>query len=127
MDSEAIKEFFGALNGGRFDELEPLLAEEVVFEFPGRRFGGRFAGRRRVMVFLKSNQRLFRDGLRFDVHWSGVAGDRAIALWTNAGTTRRGEAYDNRGATVFRLEEGRIAEIQDYLDTERVSETWPPR
>ena len=101
MDSDSIRGFFEALSSGRFDEIEPLLAEEVVFEFPGRRFGGRFAGRRRVLVFLKSNQRLFRDGLRFEVLWAGVAGDRAIAQWTNAGTTRQGAAYENRGATVF--------------------------
>ena len=36
-------------------------------------------------------------------------------------------AYANRGVTVFRFAEGRIVEIQDYLDTERIAETWPPK
>jgi ketosteroid isomerase-like protein len=78
-----------------------------------------------VLVFLKQTQRLFRGGLRFDVAWAGVVGDRAIAQWTNHGTTRDGREYDNRGVSVLRLRDGRVAEIADYLDTERLAETWP--
>jgi ketosteroid isomerase-like protein len=125
-DAEAIRGFFEHLNRSEFDPLEQALREDVVFTFPGRRFGGRYEGRRRAMLFLRANQRLFRDGLRFTVHWAARCGDRAVAQWTNAGTTREGSAYANRGATVFRLDEdGRIAEIDDYLDTEAVAEAWP--
>ncbi len=117
--------FFEALYAGQLDRIEASLADDVVLEFPGRRFGGRFEGRRRVMVFLKQNQRLFQGGLRFHVHWAGRCGDRAVAQWTNEGRTRDGRDYANRGVTVFRIAGGRIAEIQDYLDTERIAEFWP--
>lgn len=125
MTPDDVRAFFDALQRGDFGSIEQRLDERVELEFPGRRFGGRFEGRRRVLVFLKSNQRLFRDGLRFAVSWTGVAGDHAVARWTNAGTTRDGRPYTNRGVTLFRLHEGRIVEIQDYLDTERIAETWP--
>ena len=69
---------------------------------------------------------MFRDGLRFTVSWAGAAGDRAVGEWTNAGVTRDGRPYANRGVTVFRHEGGRIAEIHDYLDTQAMAETWPP-
>jgi ketosteroid isomerase-like protein len=125
LDEKEVRGFFDALHAGHFDRIEESLAEDVVFEFPGRRFGGRFEGRRKVMVFLKRNQRLFEGGLRFEIHWACVCGHRAIAQWTNQGRTRDGRDYTNRGVTIFRIESGRIAEIQDYLDTERISEFWP--
>ena len=125
MTGADVRAFFDDLGRGDFSVIEPRLAEDVVLEFPGKRFGARVEGRRRVLVFLKQNQRLFTGGLRFTVTWAGVAGDRAVAQWTNAGTTRDGKPYANRGATVFRLEDGRVVEIQDYLDTEILSDTWP--
>lgn len=125
MTPQDVQAFFDALGAGRFDELETRLAEDVVLEFPGRRFGARIEGRRRVLVFLKRNQRMFDGGLRFRVGWAGTAGDRAVAEWTNEGRTRGGRAYANRGCTVFRLEDERVVEIHDYLDTEQIAETWP--
>jgi ketosteroid isomerase-like protein len=125
MTPQDVVAFFEGLSAGDAEALAPHLADDVVLEFPGARFGGRFEGRRKVVLFLRQNQRLFQDGLRFTVHWAGVLGDRAVAQWTNAGTTRTGVAYANRGVTVFRVAGGRIVEIQDYLDTERLAATWP--
>ena len=33
--------------------------------------------------------------------------------------------YANRGVTIFWFEGEQIVEIQDYFDTERLSEAWP--
>jgi ketosteroid isomerase-like protein len=125
MTERDVVAFFEGLGRGDVASLEDRLHEDVVLEFPGRRFGGRIVGRRRVLVFLRQNQRLFRNGLEFTVRWVGIVGDRAVAQWTNAGTTREGAEYANRGVTVFRLDGERIVEIQDYLDTEKLAETWP--
>ena len=126
MQENDVQRFYEAMHQGDFDWLGQRLREDVILEFPGHRFGGRFEGRRRVLVFLRQNQRLFRAGLRFEVSWSGVVGDRAVAQWTNTGVTRSGVDYANRGATIFRFDDdGFIVEIQDYLDTEILVETWP--
>ncbi|MHC4470748.1 MAG: nuclear transport factor 2 family protein [Planctomycetota bacterium] len=125
MDEARIRDFFAAVSRGDRDALEAGLAEDVVLEFPGRRFGGRFAGRRKVLVFLRQNQRLFRDGLGFTVHWAGSFGDRTVAQWTNRGVTRDGADYENRGVTVFTVRDGLVAEIHDYLDTELIAKAWP--
>ena len=126
MDEQQVRDFFRAAGEGDLDAITARLAEDCLLVFPGRRFGGRFEGRRRVGVFFKSNRRLFREGLRFELSWVGLCDDRAVAQWTNAGTTREGRDYANRGVTVLRFDaEGAIVEIQDYLDTESLSETWP--
>ncbi len=125
MDADGIRAFYAELHAGDFRALAERLAEDVSFDFPGRRFGARVEGRRKVTVFLRQNQRLFEDGLRFDLTWVGTDGDRRIAQWTNAGRTRTGIDYANRGVTVFHIRDGVIAAIEDYLDTERLAETWP--
>jgi ketosteroid isomerase-like protein len=127
MTPDTIRSFFDDLMNSRFEALEERLAEEIVFEFPGRRFGGRWEGKRRVMRFFRANQTLFTGGLKFHVWWVAVTGDRAVAQWTNEGVTREGVPYQNRGVTVFHLSGERIVEIQDYLDTERIAETWPAK
>ncbi len=124
MTEDDIRSCFDALSSGDVTPMADRLADDCVLEFPGRTFGGRHQGKRKIVIFLRQNQRLFRDGLRFTVHWAAVAGDRAIAQWTNAGTTKTGVEYANRGVTVFRLDGETICEIQDYLDTERIAETW---
>lgn len=125
MDERGLRAAFEGLGRGDLDAFLGHLAEDVVLEFPGRRFGGCFEGRRKVGVFLKRNQRLFQDGLVFTVEWAARVGDRAIAQWTNAGRTREGRPYENRGVTVFRLQGDVVTRIDDYLDTERLSDTWP--
>lgn len=125
MTPEALRAFFDHLNRSEFEAIEARLDDAVTFEFPGQRFGGLHAGKRRVMLFLRANQRLFQGGLAFTVHWAGVDGDRGAVQWTNAGTTLDGRPYANRGVTLFRWSGETIVEIQDYLDTERIAATWP--
>ena len=125
MTEDDVRAFYDDLAAGNFTGLGERLAEDVWFEFPGSRFGARVEGRRKVVVFLRQNQRLFDGGLRFDIAWAGVCGDRAIAQWTNAGRTKTGKDYANRGMTVFHTTDGMITGIEDYLDTEVLSTTWP--
>lgn len=126
MTEESIRSFFDELTGERWKALEDRLDEDVIFEFPGSRFGTTVEGKRRVLVFLKKNQRLFLGGLHFRVHWAAICGDRAVAQWTNSGRTRDGKDYENRGVTIFKIRGGKIASIEDYLDTETLTATWPP-
>lgn len=125
MSEQAARQFFEAMSAGDAGSLTDRVTEDVVLEFPGSRFGGRFQGKRKIVIFLRQNQRLFEGGLRFQVVWAGACGDRTVVQWTNEGVTREGRPYANRGVTVFRFEGGLVAEIQDYLDTERIAETWP--
>jgi ketosteroid isomerase-like protein len=125
MTEEDVRTFFEQVYAGEWKLIEERLTEDAVLDFAGKRFGGRFMGRRKVLVFLRQNQRLFKDGLKFTVHWVGLSGDRVVAEWTNKGTTKTGKPYSNRGVTIFRVKDGKIVEIQDHLDTELLNETWP--
>ena len=125
MDPTRIRDAFVALGRGDVASLSDLFAEDVVLEFPGSRFGGRFQGKRKVTIFLKRNQRLFRDGLTFELSWVGGTDDRIVVQWTNHGSTLSGIDYSNRGVTVLRIQDEQVVELQDYLDTEQMAQTWP--
>lgn len=125
MTPQDVRRFYEALSAGDAEALEAALAEDVILHFPGDRFGTRAEGRRKVLIFLRRNQRLFDGGLTFRVEWVGATEDRLVATWTNAGRTKSGLDYANRGCTVFRVADGKLVEIQDYLDTHRIEETWP--
>lgn len=125
IDASRLRSFFSHINDGDFDAIGEMLADDVVFEFPGRRFGTKAEGQRRVLVFLKQLQRLFDGGLEFTVHWAGMSGDRGVVQWTNSGRTKAGVDYGNRGVTVFTVVADQVARIEDYVDTELIAETWP--
>ena len=124
MTADDIRQIFTAWSAGDVTPFVDRLTDDCVLVFPGSVFGGRHEGARRIRVFLKQNQRLFDGGLVFTVHWAAVIGDRAIAQWTNAGRTKTGVDYTNRGVTLFTFTDGRISKIEDHLDTELIAETW---
>ncbi len=127
MTQEDVKHWFDALSEGNVTPLTDRLTGDCVLEFPGSTFGGEFRGSRRVRVFLRQNQRLFDGGLRFTLHWVMVTDAAAVAQWTNAGRTKQGSPYANRGVTIFRRRGEKIERIEDYLDTEILARTWPGR
>lgn len=56
-----------------------------------------------------------------------VDGDWAAVQFHGDNQTLDGERYDNRYVFILRLEEGRIVEITEYMDTELVSRVLGPR
>jgi len=125
MTEQDVRDLFDALSRGDLEAAGRHLHENATLLFPGRRFGGRFEGRRRVLAFFRANRRLFREPLRFDLDWVAPCGERFVAAWTNSATTRDGRPYANRGVTVVSVAHGRVIELDDHLDTERMAETWP--
>lgn len=56
-------------------------------------------------VFTSTASQIFADG------------DYVIVESQGAGTTKGGEAYNNRYCLVFRMAEGKLIEAREYLDT----------
>lgn len=56
-----------------------------------------------------------------------VDGDWAAVQFHGDNQTLEGERYDNRYVFILRLEQGRIVEITEYMDTELVSRVLGPR
>ena len=102
---------FDTFNNRDVSELERILAEDAVFDFPRTEL---LKGPKRILVFIKI---LFRKypRLAFKVEDILVDGDRACAVWSNEGEDNKGSPYSNRGVTLVRVKNGKIVFISDYF------------
>ena len=119
----AVRAFFDTLNTGDLEKLRPLLKsarwQPMVKNLTS---APSYSGDAIIDDFLRPVRGIFRPGdpkVSIDVL---VADDQAVAVET-AGTGKLvdGRAYENRYAWFFRLREGRIVEIHEYLDSLYVS------
>jgi ketosteroid isomerase-like protein len=100
---------FEAMNNKTLNALESAFSDNVVFHFPKT---APLEGKRRISTFLKVLFRKYPD-LTFTLGRT-VGDDRmAAAEWTNQGTTKSGEIYQNAGVTFLEVENGKIAYISD--------------
>jgi ketosteroid isomerase-like protein len=76
-------------------------------------------GKDRILKFLKIFFRHYPE-LIFTVERVIHQGDQAAVHWTNRGANRRKEPYENEGATILEMENGKIVYISDFFkDTEK--------
>lgn len=102
---------FDCFNVRDFSKVEPFVASDIVFNFPG---AGNILGDRKALFFMKMLLRKFPK-LEFDISEIIVEDEKAVAVWTNSGVNIKGEKYSNSGMTLFYFAEGKISFISDYF------------
>jgi len=111
---ETVDLFNEAFNRRDVAAVVSLTTEDIVFENTS---GGRFVGRDAVRDVLSKAFDLMSMG-RFDTEDMFVAGDRCVVLWTYTFNRDEPERGQMRGADVFRVRAGRIAEKVSYVKSE---------
>lgn len=112
MDLDSIiQTFFDAANRRDLETMEKLFSERVEFSFPKTQ---PLIGKDRVLRFFTI---LFRQypQLTFHVHLTITQANNAAVHWTNEGTNRKGDTYENEGVTIMRLENGKIRFLSDFF------------
>ena len=113
---EAIRYFFSAVNKRDFHEMEGLLRPDAALYFPKTE---PLLGKDRILRFFKILFRQYPE-LVFDVKDIITQGDRAAVHWTNRGTSRKKEPYENEGVTLLEWKEDGILFMSDFFkDTEK--------
>jgi ketosteroid isomerase-like protein len=102
---------FAGMNTRDFSELEEILDEGVVFDFPG---AGLIEGPRKVLIFLKTLLRKYPK-LTFTISEIIKDEQRACVVWSNEGEHIDGSPYKNRGITLLHFSGGKIKFISDYF------------
>ena len=119
-DSKAIiQQYFEALSNGD-PTLAELLSEDVIWRVPeGSDMAGEKRGRDAVMTFLGSGVEYYAADAPMNVEIrSMIAEGTAVACeFTIEATTARGKPYRNHYHFAFEVEDGRIREVREYLDT----------
>ena len=103
-----------------FTLYEKYVSEDAVLDFPGSET---VKGCRRIIVFLKAVLRKYPE-LEFTIEHIIVDDTGAAVIWSNRGTFKNGEPYENRGTTLVKVREGKIVLISDYFkDTSFLNKT----
>ena len=110
-DKETVRKFFQVLNERDLVEASNLLASQAELFFPKTQ---PMVGKDRILKFLKIFFRQYPE-LIFTVERVIRQGDQAAVHWTNRGTNRRREPYENEGVTILEMEKGKIVYISDFF------------
>jgi ketosteroid isomerase-like protein len=109
---ELIQRYSAALSAGKAADALPFYAEDLVLHIPGRsRHAGTFRGQDAVLAYYT---RMFRDT---DGKFQPLGVDDILASDTHAASLvrwrveRDGRTLDIDRVVIYRIEDGRIAEI----------------
>lgn len=115
-----IQGIFDALSTGDSRPFVSLLADDVSWTVMGRTpWSGTYRGKPAVLEDL-----LGQLGARLEGRYRATAdriladGDYVIVQARGLATTKTGIEYNNEYCFVYRLENGTIKEVVEYLDTE---------
>lgn len=122
LNEEVIKDYYQALGNGDFDRIIELHSPDLVCWMSGQSLvSGRFEGRDNLYAHMGKNvlgalvlgTESYVKGSRIVV----VDGPFVVGLLHGGLPTSAGGRYDQFYIQLFRLEQGRIAEIVEFFDT----------
>jgi ketosteroid isomerase-like protein len=111
-----VSRFFSHVNDRDLPKLEALLMDDSEFYFPKTK---PLLGKNQIIRFFKILFHRFPQ-LEFRIQRTIIQGSKAAVHWSNRGTSRRNEPYENEGVTILEMEERGIRFISDFFkDTEK--------
>lgn len=121
---QVVTEYFATVGSGEAGAVQAAVerfGDDVVWHLPASLpNGGSYEGKTAVLEMLNAEEgmALYQPG-SMRVRAEAMIADEhfvVVPLVLEA-VTRHGEAYENRYVFVYRIEEGRIAEVWENLDT----------
>ena len=122
-NKEIIRTMFAELSKGNADAFLSTLADDVNFTIIGStKFSGVFKGKAELVAkVLAPLGAQLENGLTMHVDNLIAEGDNVVRQGRGESMTKSGKAYNNTYAQVFRLENGKVQQVTEYLDTELVN------
>ena len=122
-NKQLIRDMFAELSKGNAQAFLGNMADNVRFTIIGTtKFSGTFNGKQelvnKVLTPLTSQ---LEGGLTITVDNLIAEGDHVVMQGRGKSTTKTGKSYNNTYCQVFRIANGKVQEITEYLDTELVT------
>jgi uncharacterized protein (TIGR02246 family) len=111
---DVVARFNEAFNRHDIEAVMGLMTDDVVFENTS---GGRFEGQESVRAVLARAFELMLTGW-FEAEKTIALGDHVVVLWSYAFDKQDPERGHIRGADIFRVRDGRVAEKLSYVKSE---------
>lgn len=126
-NKQLLKTAFDAWGTGDIRPLIAAMADDVTWTVSGHNsWSGSFRGKDSVRRDLLAPLGEHFEGTYTSTATRFVAEDDVVVVEARGSVaTKAGPRYDNRYCFVFRVEDGRIREITEYLDTQLVAEVLP--
>ena len=110
-ETKRIRDFFDAVNARDIDKMEQALDTDATFLFPKT---APLVGRERIVRFFRILFRQYPE-LLFDIQRIIGEGGWFAVHWTNRGTSRKKEPYQNEGVTLLEMEGAQIRFMSDFF------------
>ncbi len=118
-NKRAIQRYFEQLANGS-PEIPDLFTEDVTWWVPGSSsLGGSHEGREAVLALLGQGVDLYDSSvpMHMEIQEMVAEGDQVCAQLVIRARTARGEDYENYYHFAFRLRDGKICAVKEYVDT----------
>ncbi len=122
-NKQLIRDMFAELSKGNAQAFLGNMADNVRFTIIGTtKFSGTFNGKQEIVnkVLTPLTSQL-EGGLTITVDNLIAEGDHVVMQGRGKSTTKAGKSYNNTYCQVFRIANGKVQEITEYLDTELVT------
>jgi uncharacterized protein len=127
-NKELLKRVFAELATGNSRPLVECMAEDVRWTVSGSsRWSRSYLGKQAVLAdLLRPLATMLSGRLRMTALNFIAEGDQVVVESRGEATTRAGEPYGNRYCWIFRVEDGRVRDITEYMDTLLVARVLEP-
>ena len=122
-NKQLLHRIFDELAGGNSRPFVEAMADDVVWTVMGRTpWSGTYHGKARVLGDLLGQLGARLEG-RYKARAKRIIAEGALVVVEAQGEarTKAGAEYDNEYCFIYRVENGSIKEVTEYLDTELVS------
>jgi ketosteroid isomerase-like protein len=110
--------FLDALSRADVDLVKTLYADDFQLWTAGSLPFSGTSNLEQALAGMPAVLDLFPDGLRFTIKAMTAEGERVAIEAVSAGTTFRGDRYEQAYHFLMRVRDGKIVEFKEYMDTE---------
>jgi ketosteroid isomerase-like protein len=122
-NKQLMQHIFSELSKGNSMPFVESLADGVRWTIIGTtRWSGTYDGKQAVLTeLLGPLSSLFEGRISLTAHRFIAEGDHVVVEALGSNTTKAGKAYNNTYCYVFRIVDGKVEELNEYMDTELVT------
>lgn len=125
-NKEIITHIFTELSKGNDEPLIESMSEDMQWNWMGSgQWSKSFVGKSEVLNDLWKNVRTtIKKPFTVNVHRIIADGYNVVVEMTGRNTTTTERAYENNYCWICRLKDGKLCEINEYMDTELVTKAF---
>ena len=122
-NKQLMQQIFEELAKGNSRSFVESMADDFCWTVTGTtKWSKTYQGKQAVLTELFGTLRGMIDGpIKTSAHRIIAEGDHVVVEARGHNTTKAGKPYNNHYCFVFRLEDGKLREVTEYLDTELVT------